>query len=358
MRIKYYISLKTQFENMGDLLINREMIRILSTRGEVFINCRSAPADFIEKILSSSDLNCTPLETRKSLIFFHLAAMLGFIFKKNKYIFSQNPGGYGGEISKRASFRKNINTHIKTALSHLGIEFIAFGVSYDKIGPRHTAALKKQFSVYSNHFVRDESSFNYCTENKIKCDGILPDLAFNLDYHSPLPKSKRLIILSFRDLGNELLDNLLIESIKRNIMHITSKYQAVEISITYQVTFDKAFSEKILDALSDITDTKAKIIDLTKSLDENLSFYSKASFTLSNRLHVVLMSMSTGSKCYALTHPEKNAKLINLLKSESLESSLLSITDNTQLLCLNSEQEFSTIFKTNKETLNRAKVQG
>lgn len=357
MKKKYYVSLKTQFENMGDLLINRELIKILSTHGNVYINCNSAPTDFVEKILPDIENNCTPLNTKFELIGFYLKALLNFFSKKDKYVFAQNPGGYGGEISERAMYRKRINTKIKAALAFFGIDFVAFGVSYDSIGPRHTATLKEQYKLYSKHYVRDEQSYNYCIDNSIKCDGILPDLAFNLEYRTQHTHSNCKIILSFRELGSESLDSLLIESIIRVVSDLSRRTDSTDISITYQVTFDKDFSEKIASALSAHMGLSIKTIDLTKSLSDNFNIYSKANYTLSNRLHVLLMAMSVGSQSYALTHPEKNAKLVNLLASEHLEDTMISITDNkTQLLNTNSIQDLGNTFKTNQKKLNTARV--
>lgn len=357
MRNKYYVSLKTQFENMGDLLINREMIKLLSLHGDVYINCSSAPSDFIEKILPDIQNKCIQLNTKLDLIGFYLKAVLGIFSTKNKYVFAQNPGGYGGEISEKIMSRKKINSKIKATLTLFGVDFVAFGISYDKIGPRHISILKGQYQFYKKHYVRDQRSYEFCVKNGIKCDGILPDLAFNLNYKPQLTTSSNNIVLSFRELESQTLDCLLIESIIRNVTHLCKETGSKNISIIYQVTFDKDFSEKIAEALRFDKSLTIEVIDLTKSITENLNTYSKAKYTLTNRLHVLLMSMSVGSKSYALTHPVKNEKLVNLLNSENLGKSIISITeDDKNPLDVNSNQDYSNIFKENQKILNSAKI--
>src|SRR5690606_10848695 len=109
------------------------------------------------------------------------------------------PGGRGGEITQSAQVRAVGPTAAYWLIKLIGVSIVQIGVSYDRLGQRHSKVLRQRVYTYAAHFVRDDLSYEHLVSQAIRVDGIMPDLALNR-FRSPASssESRSTIAFSFR----------------------------------------------------------------------------------------------------------------------------------------------------------------
>ena len=55
---KFFFKIKTQYENLGDALINRELLKVIKGSGEVYIDASHVPDGFLDKINIKEETGC------------------------------------------------------------------------------------------------------------------------------------------------------------------------------------------------------------------------------------------------------------------------------------------------------------
>ena len=95
----FFLRVKTQFGNLGDALINRELIRLLASHGDLVINLGKAPPRFKAWIEDGIPSGAT--RTRAAGYWLRLVwALIRRPFVQTKCSVVLNPGGYVGEVGK------------------------------------------------------------------------------------------------------------------------------------------------------------------------------------------------------------------------------------------------------------------
>src|SRR5690606_10416990 len=95
------IRLKTQFDNLGDALINRELIRLLATHGQVHVDTTLAPSSFVDLVFD--DLPSGVLAGSSPRCFW-INVLWSALKARSRHTTAWlilNPGGNGGEISRK-----------------------------------------------------------------------------------------------------------------------------------------------------------------------------------------------------------------------------------------------------------------
>lgn len=311
----FLINVKTQFENLGDALINRELIRLLSPLGTVVIGLSTAPPAFRRSLSSGLPRSVRILESSWRF-YFELARAL-FLAKRGGPAahLVLNPGGYTGDHSAAGEIKSLLRVSILRALKWLGIRVLLIGVSYEDIGRRHAKSLGRLAALLDIHMVRDSGSIAFCRAEGIHAVGPIPDLAFALEGDTSLPANNGRLILSVRRVDEKIRDAL------GEVLE-WAKAHNLEVSLSSQVHRDAAFMEE----LRELYNLRGANVEL-EQIDDALRFYGRQSIVVSNRLHVLILAWRAGSIPVPILRPGKNNKIRNLFTDLGLQDLIIEVDD-------------------------------
>ncbi|MCA1931501.1 hypothetical protein, partial [Rheinheimera sp.] len=125
-KVCIFYRVKTQFDNLGDAIINRMLIEALSKHAdEIKIDASLAPLDFKEQLGINKKNGINPS-------FFYIKMIFKCLKGENIYYFL-NPGGERGGISNSLYLKKMLNNIVLSMLSFIGIKLCVYGVSYESL---------------------------------------------------------------------------------------------------------------------------------------------------------------------------------------------------------------------------------
>ncbi|MGF1603308.1 MAG: polysaccharide pyruvyl transferase family protein [Thermosynechococcaceae cyanobacterium] len=324
----FFISARIKYENLGDLLINRILVEKLRDFGQIISDDRGVP-DSVYNLLGLKDS-----ERLSSFSNSFVASMMSYKFKLNKdhnsgVFWIKTPGGYHGSINNFLSTTKSIAIHI--LLKVFNIHICTFGIS---VGPySKSRQIFEKWKANCTYFyaVRDSISQDYA--KSIGIDKVLrfPDLALMSECKLDLSidKSDEYIIFSFRESTNDL-DNSIdyqerLFTYLSKIVELVSVTWGKRIFVCYQVASDYEFCSKIYQKYRD----RHNIILVEEQLTINsiCDIYSKATYTFSNRLHVLLFSGIFGSIPVAVIDAEKHRKINGIYKDMDMSDLIIDISN-------------------------------
>jgi polysaccharide pyruvyl transferase WcaK-like protein len=339
---------KTQFDNLGDALINRELFKICAEHGSVVVCTSGVPGDFLNW-LRLSDIPKVNVITRKGPFFLQIvnSIILSVLGKRRVYIV-QNPGGYIGEISSSALVVKRIKAIFISMLRRFGVRSILLGASYEGLGVRNLVAVKLLSEALSVHAVRDNESRDYCQKNGIFVSGVLPDLAFNVSFTERRPTMlARTCIVSLRDPKDSNYCDAIVGKLRR--AYQTGCFESV--LLTYQVQRDGHFMESFREMLLEAgVPVERGAIPLLAGIEENLSYYSSAGLVVSNRLHVLLLAWRAGTPAIAVVKNGDNKKIVGIYEDTGFGEFCLRSDDDPEALSrliarIDNEESLSRFFR-------------
>jgi polysaccharide pyruvyl transferase WcaK-like protein len=308
-----FVSVKTQFENLGDALITRELIRQLSARVPTVADCSRCPETFVEtldledmagvKVLRSAGLGAM------------LLAMVKLRLSGRPTYYFLLPGGLGGGRSTRQVIFGQLNTVLIAALKTIGVRVCQVGISYDGLDRRYASILRGRVPFMYSHAVRDVFSQSHAAELGIRVDEIVPDLAFGLFERVPLATGERsAIALSFR--ADKYRDRTReIEALVEAMVH---KADGAEVKFVAQVGRDAAFMRGLMDNAASIPGARLSYHQCTDDIEACRRIYSDCRAIYSNRLHALLLAMSAGAVPVAVVDRKADVKIVGVFDSMGL----------------------------------------
>ncbi|HDH7845987.1 TPA: polysaccharide pyruvyl transferase family protein [Raoultella ornithinolytica] len=320
---------QTQYENLGDALISKNLLDILSTQGNVYIDDRGVPSNYIDIICNKSCLKHVNYNANFALLPFKLRLKgegVTFVFKPGHF--------FGNTKSLGGWLRIMFLICYFSCLKVIGVEFMRTGVS---IGP-----LKSGYKFYERFLnkissftgVRENKSIEYLTENGIsKNIHRVKDLAFWSFNNKRSTQTRRLIAFSFRSFGEGIDDEMVhrISDALKNVYEIYKKKNVKYdfISVT-QVQRDVDFNGKIKDQLVKKIGEAAVndyYYEITKESFETLiSLYKDTALIFSNRLHALLFAFESGALPIAMGNEKQNFKVKFVLEDTKLVGNFIDIT--------------------------------
>jgi polysaccharide pyruvyl transferase WcaK-like protein len=303
-----FFSLKTQFENVGDALINREMIRLSALYGQAHVDLSRCPDSFKQTL--GLDGTAVIYDGFVPLC----KAMLACRLKGGLCYYYLSPGGYVGELELKHIPAKILNTLALMFFFLLGIRICLVGVSYERLGPRNIALQKIRTRLLYRHILRDGISLTYAQNKGMKTDGVMPDLAFNIFTQEPKAlknlKHPERVAFSFRvDQFAEQKEKV-FDTVKA-ILSVLPKETA--ISIVSQVNRDRAGMQEMKSLIEKMGHT-VDFTDGADSVDTCLAAYAPCDLVISNRLHSLLIGASVTGHLIAVTGEGKNRKIEGILE--------------------------------------------
>ena len=314
-----YFFIETQFDNLGDALLNRELIRLMDEHASVTLGMSKVPASF-ESMLGNEFVRQFQIDRQHGRAAFLLKILWRRLGGERSYLFL-SPGGWIGELDGRLNLRSWLHTALYYLLSLSGVRICQFGVSYEDLGPKLQLQLRSRSAAMFRHFVRDTHSRQTMESLSVKIHGLTPDLAFNAFEERESSPRYRAITFSFRD------DQYPQQ--RQDIQTLVEKCLAffpdtLPIFCVYQVKKDRAVNEFLASWLREQHGRSVQVDDGSNTIAATQQLYSRSDVMISNRLHSLLLAGSVGNTMLAAPITEHNKKIIALFDDLALKSNVLS----------------------------------
>lgn len=318
-----FVRFATQFENAGDCLINRELVRLLAERGGVWLDLGGCPQGFGDQILAA-----LPPDSRRrwSRWPFYLAMLRARLRGRRCYWFLM-PGGISGRRKDGALMGGLRDLPLPIAAA-MGVRICQVGASFGGLSRGHLATWRWRRRWLHRICPRDSTSAAYLQAHGIRHDGCIPDLAFNLFTPSgattaavPERGEQAIGCLSFRtDLYPQQASDVAAAAMAllRRPGAATMAWRPI-----VQVARDRPAMQTLQRELQAQGLPVDPPVDLHADLEACLGFYRGLSLAISNRLHVLLMAASQGARILALTSGPGGAKLEGILRDLGLEGAII-----------------------------------
>lgn len=301
-----FLSISTQYENLGDALINRELIHLVSQHSKLHVDVSRCPDWFVEMLNLPADTRFSA--SRLAL----LPNILKARMKGQTPYYFLIPGGNFGEYSLPRFVKSLIGLSYLFAVRLAGARICQLGVSYERSGPRYMTTMKLRTLLMHALYVRDTQSSKLLEQYKVKHNGVLPDLAFNLFAADAKAKDKiGTVCFSFRtDQSNnqQMLANATVDSV------IEAMPKSTRYVLSVQVERDMKAMKVIQKHLKDVHGIEAEIFHEARDITKIQNFYKTVDVVVSNRLHVLLLGSSACGRLVACVD-DKNQKVTGLFKT-------------------------------------------
>lgn len=315
-----FLSPKTQFENVGDALINRELIRLISTQSDVVVDLSRCPPQFRKNLILDNDINILYCFGFWPLFF---TAFSSFAAGRTRYYFL-SPGGYVGDRKGLAYLSGLLNTSVLLLMRILGMRICHVGVSYERLGKGQASLLRLRNRLLHRHVVRDHDSLIYAQSLGMVVDGEMLDLAFGaaLD-QAAAATGDRSIAISARADQDPDAEAQLVELIQQMDARLSSN---IPFRFICQVQRD----ERLLKTLSSlVVNRPVSFANVHENIQECFSAYDGCSYVLSNRLHALLMGGLRGAKPIGLLKKQYNEKIYGVFSSVDLAKNVVTLGPET-----------------------------
>lgn len=338
---QYFFNINTQFENVGDALINRELIHEALNHGNVVVDLSRCPEDFKKMLALKPDvlLSNGLLST--------LVKLTSYRLNNCEVYYFLNPGGLGQKLNLKGRVNSLLYTFILSLIRIIGVRIVHVGMSYNNINKLDILLARTRNKLLYKTFPRDTDSYSLLIDNKFKLNGIYPDLAF---FSTPPVnvKSDGYILFSFRldaEYSNSI--NFYINLIETVIEKMPEK----KIVFYSQVQRDN----KCMRDLNELFQAKAKtqLILTTDCIEKSVGHIKASHMIFSNRLHVLLLGWSQGVIPIACLKPNQGGKIKAIYNDAGVRKFILNETD--QLLGI-LELDNKLLINSFKEQHNKIKT--
>ncbi|MGF9567111.1 polysaccharide pyruvyl transferase family protein [Neorhizobium sp. JUb45] len=322
-RAIFFFSANTQYENAGDALINRELLKVLRRWGRVRVAQSGAPEAFIKQLrLEPQELH---YESRPAL-------WLGAVLAGTKARFSRTerpylaltPGDPGGFFDRDVMLRGALMLMLTLA----GVRIVRLGVSLGRMsrGRLRFEAFMSRF--YAHIGIRDSNSLDLARTYGFRNCGYFPDFALALDPTEGFSKVDHHfnIAVSLRDDNLGQVDRAMLVTKLDQVIDAVSVNRPVSLHFVAQVGLDDAFARYLKDRYAGRI---RSVMSEEQNIDRLTNIYSRADLIVSNRLHALLLASACGAVPLGLLFPESNVKIVGLLGDLGLGDHWLNPNDET-----------------------------
>jgi len=298
-KILYIVA--TQYDNMGDLLINKCLVDELAEYGHVYLDTKKVPIQFKRILLEHEnvfELSTISKISLKGKGLFLLPFVKGFKFD---YMF-KSPGPFGGSKTLNQKFRGYIFHLIFWIMKKKGVKSFLIGNDFIIDSAFDKKIFKGYESVLEGIFVRSHHNVETLKKFGVKKVSYSPDLCFmmKVDLQNSI---KTRVGISFRDMEDES-SNKVRKAVEIFVNYFSKK--KVGIDIFYQVERDRAFNLALYNEFeNEFVVFRNEVLSF-----EERDFYLDKSVLLSNRLHVLLLGQMYECLPLALLYGHSKTKKI------------------------------------------------
>lgn len=316
---KAFLVVNTQFDNAGDALILRELIRLTLSRAETHVYLGRTPPYFVDMLKLDNTRVC--VHRRQG----YVAACLNMLWLRLRgatCFYFLTPGGLNGEKTKKQFASEGVRMVMMWMLAFLGIRICQLAFSLERIGRRHAMLLRWRSRFLYRCAPRDKISAEYGKRLGIRITDVIPDLAFAVSEVEPGTRlqERKKVGVSFR----VDKDSTLGEQFERVVLSVAEALDGGEELICIaQVGRDAGFMKKICETASSVRPGQVSFERCDKSIDRALEIYGECRAVLSNRLHVLLLALKAGSTPVAVIDRELDTKVTSIFEGVGLGDHLV-----------------------------------
>lgn len=322
----------TQFENTGDLIINKSLIDLIRPHGDLIINDKGVPKAYLDQLgVGRNELLST--KTRNTFVLYLVKNSILSMFQKNKriYLFS-GPGHFYG-TSKRRVLYTIVAGFIFMMLNLFGCKIVKVGSSMGPLSRLLLRAESFRAKFIDCYFLRDSKSIELAKSGGIQHANFFPDLAWALKptIRSTSDISKDTILFSFRSSTHSMSSNnqayqeklfQLVDRISNTLVNENSNYK---ILVSYQVEHDYSFCKEVFSLLKGRYNVSFIEEMITTSNAE--SIYRGVKYIFSNRLHVLLYGYKFGALPIPMIDSKEHLKITGIFEDAKLGKLILDINN-------------------------------
>lgn len=320
MKIKTYMSVRTQFSNLGDLIINKVLLILLQDMSdEVYIDIAGVPDWYLKNLMAGLDHR--KFKKVNGLALYYAIAKLSF--KDGSNVLVLKPGGYMASKSLKVNVTRLLQGFILAVVRLFGNKVVRAPSSQQISRGVYKYIDQFRLRMVSTTFARDaESSKNL---SNLKCKTVqAPDLADFLThekYYSTVlgiarndNGSREKIVFSFRE-------RIELNEVEFNSQEL-SKYEPFYVS---QVFGDEMHVDYLNFSLPVTTYDGSD-----SSIKEIIRLYTESKYVISNRLHVLMLALVSGAIPIAVCTSD-DRKVSAYMKSIGLGANVLDVDNDTTL---------------------------
>ena len=331
----------TQFNNLGDLIINRILLEKLGRYGTVVIRDEGIPAWYYGQLGLTTQQRASDYKWKFNYLILFAALRSRFSSKRRRVYLVETPGHRYGEMTRKwlKPFSLALLHYFIFRLA--GVRICALGVSigpFDKTLEIIEWCRNRLLFFYS---VRDSLSATYAKQIGINRAARFPDLAWLLETHAANPdrqtdtrsgaqanksslRKDDYVIFSFRAQTHNLADSSthpqeyqqqLFRSLDA-IASLVSQTWSKKLIISYQVEMDQPFCQQLAERYA--ASHQAIFVKEQVDLDSMREIYGNAFIVFSNRLHVLMLAMALGAIPIAVVDTANHSKITGIFQDADL----------------------------------------
>lgn len=366
-RIFYYDGF-TQFANTGDLLINKTLLDIISSKGMIVVNDTKMPVSYKNELLHNVSNVLLFSENLTNLSFSRMmisSLLKNFIFKKTEIYILENPGHHISKLIKpgKSHYKDFFKKYVQ---SMLGCNILKIGVTLGPYSDSMSIFYSRISKLYHSILIRDFKTLELTNQFNFSNVSYIPDLAWAYNHDKfvrtptvEIPKDKY-IVLSFRDA---------IEGTARNrdyydqIQNSIEKILKTNLDYTFVFSFQVMYDREVCKDFVALFEAKYNVvfIDSCLSISDAMHLYSNSEMVISNRLHVLLLAIKSKTLPVAITNVSQHNKLVSMFYDENVNECVidvesLDLTNQLDALCNQKDMilnKFDLIVKKNMQLIIR-----
>ncbi len=344
-----FFSLNTQFQNLGDCVINELLLRELATQAEIHILGRRTP-QWMQKRLA---------EVPSIHIGSSLTGWIARLFKSvllRRTIFAFKPGHFAISARPKSILYSLLLLIFCGTLRLFGGEVIRVGISIEPLDPLQQKLLAWLGNLHSLFGVRDMRSLEYGRSIGIDHIAYSPDLAFLLargwpgcdavGLEQPPGQPRERLSISFRQDAALAKEEYRVSMSDR--VGEYAKASGLTPVVSEQVGYDEAISQDLAERLKC---QRVRFVQDDPSANAIFENYQHSQFVVSNRLHSLLFGWSAGAIPVPLIVASKHSKIGDLFRSLQIHDLVLTWEDLDKL-----PQHLSAIHERAEQWRERLKV--
>lgn len=320
MSARAFLSIKTQFENVGDALINRELVRILAARMPVTVDLSRCPPSFARTLgLDEIDNVAVAPGGFPGL----LAGIVTALIRGERCYYFLLPGGLGGEKSKGQLLAAHAYARLLGLLKLLGVRIVHAGISYDHLGPNYRALIATRARHLFSHAVRDRISFEYLEGLGIRVDTVVPDLALNLfsNHREATGTERACIAFSFR--ADKYRDRR--PEIEALVARVAAMHPRARLKFVSQVERDDALMRELCTQLAARADRDCVFVACSRDIETCQAAYRDCAEIYSNRLHALIIAMHSGCAPVPVIDWRHDVKIAGVFESIGMAKAIVEL---------------------------------
>lgn len=302
------LSLQTQYDNLGDEVINAILLGELARRMPVLALGHAVPDWYRNNLRRHLGVAWENVAYHRDRAGF-AARLLGKGFDRARHWLFTACGDVGGA---RSHYRRDAALAMTATLPAWRLASV--GASCARISASKAALLRQANRSGGLVSVRDTASAAVLSAQGVEA-ALVPDLAFKLPW-AMRPDATQ-AIFSFREMAGTDA-TMLLPRLVRIVMAV--RCAGLRPVMSWQVARDEIFCRNLADALG------IPAIDCLGAregrFEHALAFYDEAALAVSNRLHVLLIAAARGAAPFAVLPPGE-AKIAPLLADQGMADCIL-----------------------------------